>query len=175
MESTDCYQAGSIVKIIGYKGDMIASIRPGFESLLRNKGSVFIETDEELVPYFFELFEEESKGTYRIRFEDLDSNDLVAALIRSPLWFPKDSVPEDSLEENFLLAIEGYEVSDSKAGPLGFVNGIIDFPGHSVLSIRAGKKEVLLPLEGNYIRKVNRRTRQILIEAPEGLIESYLG
>jgi 16S rRNA processing protein RimM len=174
MEKPDCHQAGNIIKTFGYKGGLVVRLFDGFEELIQKEGFVFIETEEELVPYFLTGIEAVDDTTFRVTFDDIDDSDQARAFTSAGLWFPKSAIPESFLEDHELFDIEGYKVTDKNFGEVGIVRDVVDYPGHSVLRILRQKKEILLPLEGGFVTKVIRKSRTILIEAPEGLIESYL-
>ena len=73
-----------------------------------------------------------------------------------------------------MFQIEGYAVVDAHYGDIGVVKQIVELPGHEVLSVMKGRKEILIPIGGAIIRKVDRKEKKILIHAPDGLIDSYL-
>ena len=175
MEITDCLEAGRISKTFGYKGEMIAGIRKGFFGTLQKEGSVFIETDGELVPYFFEEIEEEDDDYIRFSLDGIGDVDLAKPFCGKSLWLPQEVIPASVLEAVMDLDIEGYQVSDVRHGDLGTVAGLDEYPQHLILRIRKGNREILVPFIDEFIRKIDHRKKTILLKTPEGLIEAYLG
>ena len=175
MEKTDCIQAGRIVKTFGYKGEVIAHISEDFAKIIIKKGSIFIETDEELVPYFIESFEWGDKELHTIKFEDINDVGQAKAFSGNIIWFPTSMLPEGFTLPEPLSDIQGYTVIDKEYGEIGMAEDITELPSQSILRILQGDREILLPVNDDFILKVDRKKRQILIHAPQGLIESYLG
>ncbi len=174
MEKTDCFEVGRIRKTFGYKGEMIASVREGFYSTIEKEGSVFIETDGELVPYFFSNLEDESSDSIRLSFDEISDVDLARPLCGKEMWIPSDVIPPALLAEALELEIEGYEVSDINHGLLGTATGLELYPQHYVLKIRHGRREILVPYVTAYIHTVDHKEKRIVLQTPEGLIEAYL-
>jgi 16S rRNA processing protein RimM len=174
MEKTDCILIGRILKTFGYKGGYVVQIGDSFLETVLSEGSIFIETDEELVPYFIETFEEGEDELHNIKFEDVDDVDRAKEFSGSLLWFPVNSLPEALREEDALLGIKGYQVIDQKFGEIGIAEDVIDLPRQSLLRFYKGEKEILLPVNETFIQKIDRRNKQIFIDAPDGLIDTYL-
>jgi 16S rRNA processing protein RimM len=175
VEKSDCAQIGRVIKTFGYKGEFIAQIGKEFIEILLHEGSVFIETDEELVPYFIEFCESGDKDLYTLKFEDIDDVGQAKEFSTSILWFPVSKLPEEIKDNIILLDIKGFLVIDEHYGELGLAEEIIEMPKQSILRILRGKKEILLPVNEQFILETDRDKKQIRICAPEGLIESYLG
>jgi 16S rRNA processing protein RimM len=174
MEKSDCLEVGRIIKTFGYKGELIARIGKEFIGIIKNEGSVFIETDEELVPYFINELEHSEEDFYSFCIDDITSVDEAKSFNGSILWIPSDKIPKGTHKENPLQDITGYSVTDVNFGELGKADEVLEYPKHFVLRILKGKKEILLPVNDLYILEIDRKQQHILINAPEGLIETYL-
>jgi 16S rRNA processing protein RimM len=90
------------------------------------------------------------------------------------LWFPLNMLPQGFADQNLLLDIKGFQVIDRIYGEVGIAEEVFELSQQSILRIYKGKKEILLPVNDKFILKTDRKKRQIHIEAPDGLIESYL-
>jgi 16S rRNA processing protein RimM len=174
MEKSDCFEVGRIIKTFGYKGELIAKISKEFIGIIESEGSVFIETDEELVPYFIQELEYSEEDFYSICIEDVATVNEAKEFNGSILWIPTDKIPKEIFNENPLHDVKGYSVIDVNFGELGIADEVLEYPKHSVLRILRGKKEILLPVNDAFILEVDRKKREITINAPAGLIETYL-
>jgi 16S rRNA processing protein RimM len=74
-----------------------------------------------------------------------------------------------------LRAITGYTVFDSVHGEIGVVDHIEESPNNPLLVILHGKKEILMPMNGDFFNSIDDEKREVHINAPEGLIDFYLG
>jgi 16S rRNA processing protein RimM len=52
---------------------------------------------------------------------------------------------------------------------------VVDLAANPLFQIINGEKEVLIPLIDGLVKSVDRKNKQLIIKAPEGLIELYLG
>jgi 16S rRNA processing protein RimM len=73
-----------------------------------------------------------------------------------------------------LRAITGFRVFDTEHGDIGVVDHIEESPNNPLLVIRHGKKEILLPLNGDFFESIDEEKREVHINAPGGLIDFYL-
>ncbi|MFZ4772329.1 MAG: ribosome maturation factor RimM [Ferruginibacter sp.] len=83
-------------------------------------------------------------------------------------------MPNQKGSEIYSIEIEGYAVIDSACGEIGFVRTVLEMPQQALLWIDFNGKEILIPVVDEIVKKVDRKTKTIHIEAPEGLIELYL-
>jgi 16S rRNA processing protein RimM len=174
LEKSDGVLVGRIIKAFGYKGELIVQIGKEFISIITKEGFLFIETDEELVPFFIESFDEGDKDLHNIRFEDIDNVTHAKEFTGNTLWMPLTSLPEEFTEQNPLIDIRGFQVIDRNYGEVGIADEVFELSQQIILRIYKGNKEILLPVNDKFILKTDRKKRQIHIEAPDGLIESYL-
>jgi 16S rRNA processing protein RimM len=66
-------------------------------------------------------------------------------------------------------------VTDIRIGEVGIVSNVVDIKSNPLLVVISNdKKEILIPIFEGLVKKVNRKSKILLIEAPEGLIELYL-
>jgi 16S rRNA processing protein RimM len=175
MKRSGCTEAGRILKTFGYKGEMIAQVRAEFIDIIVKEGSVFIETDEELVPFFIEYVEEGNQDLFTFKFEEIDDVGQAKEFTGNTLWLPLSVIPEDITTKDLLVDIKGYRVIDRNYGEVGIAEEVIEMPQQSILRIHKEKKEILLPVNEQFVLGIDRKKKQIHIDAPAGLIEAYLG
>jgi 16S rRNA processing protein RimM len=174
VEKIDCVRIGRILKTFGYKGELVVQIDEEFLDVMIREGSVFIETDEELVPFFIEVFEAGDQDLHNVKLEDIDDVGCAKNFSGSFLWFPLAGLPEELPEQKQLRDIKGYAVVDLKMGEAGIAEDVIEMPQQLILRFYQGKKEILLPVNEAFIIKIDRKKKKITIDAPDGLIDSYL-
>jgi 16S rRNA processing protein RimM len=62
---------------------------------------------------------------------------------------------------------------DKKHGHIGEVETVLDFPQQAILQIKKGEHEILIPVKDQFVLSVDRTSKTIQVNAPEGLIELY--
>jgi 16S rRNA processing protein RimM len=90
------------------------------------------------------------------------------------MYLPITELPSLKGNRFYYHEIIGFQVSDQQHGDIGVVEDILELPHQALFQIRFGEKEILIPIVDEIIKKVDRRKKVLLIEAPPGLIEIYL-
>jgi len=70
--------------------------------------------------------------------------------------------------------IIGFDVFDTHFGPIGSVISVIDHEANPLLQLDFKGKEVLIPLNVELHKKIDRKKRTLTLTAPEGLLQIYL-
>jgi 16S rRNA processing protein RimM len=163
MEINSCFKIGYIAKTHGLKGGVTANFSEAgeFDSLK----SVFIEIKHSLVPYFIESYSDRGEKGF-IKFEDVNTFEQAEALKGCSIYLPKTVRPKLKRDE-----VLGFEVEDLHMGILGDVKEIMESGANRLLSIDRSGKEVLIPVNGPFIKSVNKSKKKIQTELPEGFLD----
>ena len=68
----------------------------------------------------------------------------------------------------------GFTINDQDFGEVGILQGINDSTAQSLFEIDRDGIEILIPMNDEFIVKVDRKNKTILLNTPEGLIDLYL-
>ncbi len=170
MNKEDYFLAGHIPKIIGFRGEVLIIFNPGLPVDYQELETVFLDTAYGLVPFHLENVELNNRNGAIVMFTDANSEEKAKELIGMDVYLPSSlysGIPEDEYTAAMLV---GYKVSDKQSGKLGVVKGVMDLPEQTLLEIKDGAKEYLIPLVREMIVKVDHRKKNILVDLPEGLI-----
>ncbi len=135
--------------------------------------SVFIELNEELVPFFIEHIQVKEQKAI-VKLEDINSADQARELTGTELYLPLDNLPSLSGTKFYFHEIIGFTVEDKMYGSIGTIKEILDLPGQPVARVDYNRQELLMPLTDPFILEVNRENRLFRVDLPEGLVELYL-
>ncbi len=174
MKQDELFRLGKIVRTFGSKGEVVLQIDAEILSQIKKLESVFLKLNENLVPFFIELFQPRPKGQVLVKFLDVDSPEDASRLAGCEIFIPLGILPKQKGTQLHSIEIEGYTVIDAVRGETGTVRAVLDMPQQSLLAIDFNGKEILVPIVDEIIKNIDRKTRTIHIEAPEGLIELYL-
>ena len=168
MDINSCFKIGYIAKTHGLKGGVTANFSEAgeFDSL----ESVFIEIKHSLVPYFIESYSDRGEKGF-IKFEDINTFEQAETLKGCSIYLPKTTRPKLKRGDFYNDEVVGFEVEDLHNGFLGEVKEIIESGANRLLSIDRSGKEVLIPVNGPFIKSVNKSKKKILTELPEGFLE----
>jgi len=174
MKQDELFQLGKIVRTFGTKGEVIFQIDAEIFARIKKLESVYLKINENLVPFFIELIQPKAKGQVMVKFMDVDNSEEASLLNGCDVFIPIGMLPKQKGTQLYSIEIEGYTVIDASHGECGTVRTVLEMPQQSLLAIDFNGKEILVPIVDEIVKKIDRKTKTIHIEAPEGLIELYL-
>jgi 16S rRNA processing protein RimM len=174
MNKDDFYYLGKILKTHGNKGQVVVLLDVDDPEKYQTLELVYLALHGERVPFFIDSLELKHNRKAIIRFQDFTTIEDATCLSGLEMYLPATTLPALKGKKFYYHEIIGYAVVDKKHGDIGIIDDILEMPSQSLLQIRHGEKEILIPIVDDIIRKVDRKKRQLLIDAPEGLIEIYI-
>ncbi len=175
MQKADCFNLGYIAKLHGFKGEVSLFLDVTQPSEYANLSNFFIEINGFLAPFFVEKITLRDKGFAQVKLEGIDSEEEAKVLLRKEVFLPLDLLPALEGNEFYDHEVIGYKVIDEQFGYVGEVEQVLDYKVNPLLQIINEGKEVLIPLINNLVVKVDRAKKELTVNAPDGLIELYLG
>ena len=174
MQLKDCFFLGKIVKKYSFKGEVLIKLETDNPEQFVNLESVFISLRNNLVPFFVESCRLHKSELLRIKFEDVETEEDADAILKSDLYLPMSFLPELTGTQFYFHEIVGYTIIDENFGNVGTITRIIDSGTQDLFDIDHKGSQVLIPVNDKFIVKINRETKEILVNTPEGLIDLYL-
>ncbi len=169
----DYFLIGTLVKTRGVSGELI--INPGNLNLkdIEEMESVFIEFDGLLVPFFIDHITSKGSTSVSVKFDSIDTEDQAAEYINCKVY----STSLHKMEEEPLLdqakSLKGFQVVDQKFGNLGIIDEFLDVSNNPLFKIKKGTREILLPVNEEFIIDIDEHKRIITVQTPEGLVDLY--
>ena len=167
MNKQDCYSIGYISKTHGLKGEVTAVFTEPID--LESVESVFIEMKGSLVPYFIQSFSDRGDKAF-LKFEDVNKTEQAANLKGSALYLSKTVRPSLKRGEFYNDEIVGFTVEDETEGVLGLLKQVIQSGPSRLLEIDYNGKDVLIPVNGPFIKSVNKSKKLIKVSLPQGFL-----
>ncbi|QDO93532.1 16S rRNA processing protein RimM [Formosa sediminum] len=174
MKKEDCFFLGKIVKKYSFKGELLIKLDTDEPELFEDMDSVFIDLRNNLVPFFIESSQLHKSELLRIKFEDVDSEADAETLLKSDLYLPLDFLPELEGNKFYFHEIIGFTVEDLNFGKVGIITSVNDSTAQALFEIDRDGTEILIPMNDEFISKVDKPNKTIFVETPEGLIDLYL-
>lgn len=169
----DYFYLGHIINPHGFLGKVNAYLDTDEPQEYKELDAVFININGSLVPYFIQSIKI-LKQKAIISFQDVDNIEKSEFLTKKELYLPLSKLPSLTGNQFYFHEIDGFEIIDANYGSLGLLKEVIEYPSQSVLQVFYKKKEILIPINSNIIKKLDRDKKCIHIDAPDGLIEMYL-
>jgi len=162
-------KVGFITKPHGFKGHLQVKL----EKELKNnwfKEPIFLEIQEQSVPFFIEEFAKKNNGNIVIKIKDCSTE-------QDALKFKGQSISvkeELIIEQSNFFSLIGWKIMDQASGRLGVIEEVIKNPQQQLLRISIDEKEALVPLAEEFIVSVDSKNNIVTFNLPEGLLDIYL-
>lgn len=174
MKKEDCFYLGKIVKKYSFKGELLAKLDTDEPDLYDNIDSIFIDLRGNLVPFFIESSQLHKSNLLRLKFEDVDSEADADALIKTELYLPLEFLPKLEGNKFYFHEVIGFTVKDKKHGVVGIIKSINDSTAQALFIIDRDGTEILIPMNDEFIEKIDRVNKTVFVNTPDGLIDLYI-
>jgi 16S rRNA processing protein RimM len=173
MKIADCFQLGAIVKPHGIQGLVSIYLDVDFPDDYAEMDSVFVLDRGQLEPYFIdEIRINGNKGI--VQFEEIDTVEKAEMLAGKELYLPLKVLPKLGDNQFYFHEITDFKVIDKQAGELGTVLTVYSFPHQDLIAMLFKGVEVLIPISDDIVLNLDRKTKVLNVNLPEGLIDIYL-
>jgi len=174
MQKKDCFYLGKIVRKHSFKGEVVIKLDTDEPQHYANMDTVFVDLGNKLLPFFIEKSLLQKGNQLRVRFEDVSNEQDADALLKSDVYLPLDLLPKLKGTKFYYHEIIGFTIEDVNYGKVGRVTGVNDSTAQHLFEIKNGDIEILIPMIDDFIKKVDRNQKLIVVKTPEGLIDMYL-
>ena len=171
MKVEDCYQVGEVIKTHGLKGETTVLLDVDAPEEYKDLESVFLLQGGNLIPFFIDTIQINGNKAL-IKFEEIDSIDAAAELVKTSLYLPLTLLPTLPDGGYYFHDLVGCEVFEKNAR-LGLVKEVIDLSGNQLLSVMKDSDELLIPMKDEIMKKVELAAKRIEVELPDGLLDLY--
>ncbi|MBZ0326710.1 MAG: ribosome maturation factor RimM [Altibacter sp.] len=174
MQKKNCFYLGKIVKKYSFKGELLVKLDTDDPEQFVEMESVFVELHKKLIPFFIESCSLHKSELLRVKFEEVETEADANALLGSHLYLPLEALPKLTGNQFYYHEIIGFTVKDKDFGEVGIISSVNDTTAQALFVIDRKGTEILIPINDQFISKVDRTTKTIHLDVPQGLIELYL-
>ncbi|MFO8146898.1 MAG: ribosome maturation factor RimM [Bacteroidota bacterium] len=174
MLKKECFYLGKIVSKFSFKGEVLIKLDTDEPEAYTKMESVFVDYNDNLVPFFIERSSLHKSDLLRAKFEDVDTEEDADDLMRCDIYLPLDQLPELEGDKFYFHEIIGFTAEDVNFGEIGIITGVNDSSYQALFEIDHNGNEILIPVNDDFIKKVDKKNKTILLDTPPGLIEIYL-
>ena len=173
MEISACFNIGYVVKTHGLKGEVTISLN-GYSvddlTSVQKVYPLFIEINNRLVPYFIQSISESGTKAF-VKFEDVDTVEEASKLAKRPLYLQKAARAKAQRGDFYDDEIIQFSVTDEALGPLGNVVEVVQAGPNRLLVLDHNGKELLIPVNSPFIKRLNKSKKSITVSLPEGFLD----
>ena len=168
------FELGHIAKLHGFKGEVSLFLDVTNSDSYLAISLVYLDIDGNATPFMITNRKLMNKGFMVVKFEGVNNEQQAQKLIRKKVYLPE--VALQSLDEHSFYDHEiiGFQVIDRAYGPIGNVISVIDHASNPLLQIDNRGKEILVPLNLELDKIIDRDESKIWISTPDGLLDIYL-
>lgn len=174
MTTKDCFYLGKIVKKYSFKGELLAKLDTDEPNIYENLDTIFIDINGTLIPFFIEKSQLHKSDLLRLKFEDVSCEADADALLKSDLYLPLDLLPKLQGNKFYFHEVINFQLIDENFGPVGNVKGVNDTTAQALFEVDRDGIEILIPVNDDFIIKLDKINKTIIVNTPPGLIELYL-
>ena len=170
----DYYYLGKITKKYSFKGEVLLKIDTDEPDHYKKIKSLFIYQKDKLTLHKIEVVRFHKEKVLRIKFNDINSEQEANSIINCEIYLPLNSLPNLSGNKFYYHDVINYLVIDDKFGEIGKIKNIKENISQDLFVIDHKNSDVLIPIHDEFISKVDRYKKQIIVKTPEGLIDLYI-
>lgn len=174
MRKEDCFYLGKIAKKFSFKGEVLVYLDTDDPGLYENMESVFVDINKHLVPFFIVSSSLHKNDFLRVRFEDIDNEDDADGILGKEIYLPLTMLPKLEGNKFYFHEVIGFEAEDQRLGNIGYIVSINDTTAQPLFEIKKGEVEILIPMIDDFIVKIDRDNKKVILNTPEGLVDLYL-
>jgi 16S rRNA processing protein RimM len=164
---------GKIVASHGLKGAVVFTHVAADAKWLKKGAPLFIEMQKgSYIPYFVSDLKVANEGEYIVNLEEVETVESAKRLVTKHVYVNEELLATYAKKSPLLWV--GFQVTDVNTGIIGNIEDIMQTPGQWLAKIDHKGHEVLIPLIDQTIRDVNIKTRRLIVELPQGLLDVYM-
>lgn len=175
MHKKDCFYLGKVSKKFSFKGEVLIYLDTDEPELYQNMESVFVEINKSLVPFFIERSQLHKGDFLRVLFEDFKNEEDADSVIGCHVYLPLSMLPKLEGNKFYYHEIIDFDVEDIRLGFIGKLQRVNDSNAQPLFEITNDGIEILVPMIDDFIVKVDRENKKLILNTPEGLVDLYLG
>lgn len=175
MRIEDCFLLGRINKAHSLHGECKVYLDVDFIEDYEEMESVYVLQGTKLTPFFIEKFSIQGPNQAIVKFKGILDRTMAEDLQGSDIYLPADELQELDEDQFYFHEIIGFLIVDAALGTLGYVVRVEEFPAQAVIVMLYQQKEILIPIAGDIVGKIDRTAKTLATKLPDGLLEVYLG
>ena len=164
---------GSTKKPHGLKGELKLYVEERYVEDLMNAEILMIDIKGRPTPFFIEDIR--FGNNIIAKFEDVNTPEAAMSIANKEISLREsDLIPDDEREiEIETMPYEhciGYTIVN-EGETVGIIDNIVEYPQQEMAILNYKNKEILVPLNQHFIKKVDDKNKVIEMGLPEGLLD----
>ena len=174
MRKEDCFYLGKIAKKFSFKGEVLIYLDTDEPELYEDLESVLVEINKNLIPFFIQNGSLHKNDFLRVKFEEVNNEQDAEEIINCEIYLPLKMLPKLTGNKFYFHEVIGFEIEDKRLGIFGKIVSINDSSAQPLFEVINGNVEILIPMIDQFLVKIDRENKKVIMDLPEGLVEMYL-
>lgn len=174
MLKKDCFYLGKIAKKFSFKGEVLLYLDTDEPETYQNMESVFVDMNNNLIPFFIEQSALHKNDFLRVKFEDVNTEAEADQILGAEVYLPLKMLPKLTGNKFYFHEVIGFEIEDQRLGVFGTIQSVNDSTAQPLFEVKNGEVEILVPIIDHFLVKIDRAHKKVVMNLPEGLVEMYL-
>jgi|SRR5690606_2614227 16S rRNA processing protein RimM len=174
MKKEECFYLGKVAKKFSFKGEVLVYLDTDEPELYYEMESVFVDMGNNLIPFFISRATPHKNDMLRVQFEDVNSESDADEIIGAELYLPLSALPKLEGNKFYYHEVVGFNIEDKRLGIIGRIVSVNDSAAQPLFEVMRGETEILIPMIDQFLVKVDRENKTVVMDLPEGLVEMYL-
>ena len=173
MNENNYYYLGKITRKFSFKGELIIFLDTDTPSDYYGLKKIFLKVDNSYIPYFISKISKYKNNSVRVKFEDVKNESEAMELINYEIFLPMEELPKLEGKKFYYHEVIGFKVIDINHGEIGEITHINDQTPQHLFVVKSSGKEILIPINDDFILDLDRINKIINLKIPEGLLKIY--
>lgn len=168
MKKDKVYKIGHIARTHGLKGEVTITLLPG--TLPETIETCWLDAGDALESHVVEHFSARPDLAF-MKLQGTDSLEAARALRGRTVFLEKTGRPKAPRGTFHDDEVTDFSVSDKTLGFIGKVENISRQGGRGFLVVKAGRREIIIPLDGPFIIGIKKTARTVEVDLPDGFLD----
>ena len=166
-------RVGKIVATHGLQGTVILTHVAGNSKWMKKGQALMVEMQKgSYIPYFIADFKVVNDAEYQVNLEELAKVENAKKLVSKHVYVDEELLAAYAKSSPLLWI--GFTLTDINTGILGPLEDVMQTTNQWLGKVIYKDKEVLIPLIDQVIKNVNIRSKIIILDLPQGLLDVYM-
>ena len=136
-----------------------------------NLDFLYIELDKKLTPFKISSLNSKKKIFLELKLDQINCEEKTIRLLKKNVYVKKENIPSNNVDKLNLTEYLNFEVIDPNHENIGFINDIYNNKHQNLIELKNKEKKILIPFVKNYIVKIDKKNKILILDLPEGIFD----
>jgi len=132
---------------------------------------LFVECDGTLAERRVQSFARAGRGLLKVQLEGIDTIEKAQAMRGQDLYVAGEDLPAPAANEFYYFQVIGLRVETTDGQMLGQIEEVFFNGANDVWVVKEGRREVLIPVIDDVVRRIDLEAGRAIVEAIPGLLD----